>query len=161
MLIIGVAIWIANGMTKPIRNIVAQLRLVAAGDLTSKDVAVHSRDEIGQLAENTNSMKHSLRELIKQLKESSEHTAETSAQLAVSADQSNQTSVVITESIQTVAEGAADQAEMVTESTEALDEVAQGVQQIAEASATISEKVSSTLNKAQTGKESVEKILPR
>ncbi|MEM5591233.1 methyl-accepting chemotaxis protein [Niallia circulans] len=161
VLIIGVAIWIANGMTKPIRNIVAQLRLVAAGDLTSKDVAVHSRDEIGQLAENTNSMKHSLRELIKQLKESSEHTAETSAQLAVSADQSNQTSVVITESIQTVAEGAADQAEMVTESTEALDEVAQGVQQIAEASATISEKASSTLNKAQTGKASVEKILPR
>lgn len=157
VLIIGVAIWIANGMTKPIRNIVAQLRLVAAGDLTSKDLAVHSRDEIGQLAENTNSMKHSLRELIKQLKESSEHTAETSAQLAVSADQSNQTSVVITESIQTVAEGAADQAEMVTESTEALDEVAQGVQQIAEASATISEKASSTLKKAQTGKESVEK----
>ncbi|MEK4909287.1 methyl-accepting chemotaxis protein [Niallia sp. FSL M8-0099] len=157
VLIIGVANWIANGMTKPIRNIVAQLRLVAAGDLTSKDLAVHSRDEIGQLAENTNSMKHSLRELIKQLKESSEHTAETSAQLAVSADQSNQTSVVITESIQTVAEGAADQAEMVTESTEALDEVAQGVQQIAEASATISEKASSTLNKAQTGKESVEK----
>ncbi|REB74156.1 chemotaxis protein [Cutibacterium acnes] len=157
VLIISVAIWIANGMTKPIRNIVAQLRLVAAGDLTSKDIVVQSKDEIGQLADNTNSMKHSLRELIKQLKESSEHTAETSEQLAVSADQSNQTSVVITESIQAVAEGAADQAEMVTESTEALDEVAQGVQQIAEASATISEKASSTLNKAQTGKESVEK----
>lgn len=157
VLIISVAIWIANGMTKPIRNIVAQLRLVATGDLTSKDIVVQSKDEIGQLADNTNSMKHSLRELIKQLKESSEHTAETSEQLAVSADQSNQTSVVITESIQAVAEGAADQAEMVTESTEALDEVAQGVQQIAEASATISEKASSTLNKAQTGKESVEK----
>ncbi|WP_449598698.1 methyl-accepting chemotaxis protein [Niallia sp. Marseille-Q9988] len=157
VLIISVAIWIANGMTKPIRNIVAQLRLVAAGDLTSKDIVVQSKDEIGQLADNTNSMKHSLRELIKQLKESSEHTAETSEQLAVSADQSNQTSVVITESIQAVAEGAADQAEMVTESTEALDEVAQGVQQIAEASATISEKANSTLNKAQTGKESVEK----
>lgn len=157
VLIIGVAIWIANSITKPIRNIVAQIRTVAEGDLTSDDLNVGTKDEIGQLAENTNSMKNCLRELIKQLKESSEHTAATSAQLAVSANQSNQTSVLITESIQAVAEGAADQSEMVTESTEALDEVAQGVQQIAEASATISEKSSLTLDKAQTGKASVEK----
>lgn len=51
IIIIGVAIWIANSITKPIRNIVAQIRTVAEGYLTSDDLNGGTKDEIGQLAE--------------------------------------------------------------------------------------------------------------
>ncbi|KAB2332389.1 methyl-accepting chemotaxis protein [Bacillus mesophilum] len=159
ILITLAAVLIANGISKPIKQLTGQVQTIAAGDLTGEKLAIRSKDELGILAKDISTMKENLHSLILQVKEGSEQTASTSAQLAASADQSNQTSMLIAESMQTVAEGASAQSEMVSESVQALDEVAQGIQHMAEASALITEKSNVTLDKAGAGSGSVEKTI--
>jgi signal transduction histidine kinase len=61
MLGIGFAVFLARRYTRPIKQIVASVKKVSAGDL-SETFPVTSRDEIGELAANFNEMVQKLRE---------------------------------------------------------------------------------------------------
>jgi len=61
MLGIGLTIFLARRYTRPIKQIVASVKKVSAGDL-SETFPVTSRDEIGELAANFNEMVQKLRE---------------------------------------------------------------------------------------------------
>jgi methyl-accepting chemotaxis protein len=62
-------------IAKPVREVGEVVGKIAAGDITSEDLAVYSADEIGELAGNVNIMQRSLREMIASVFTSAERIA--------------------------------------------------------------------------------------
>ena len=104
----------------PVREVGEVVRRIAAGDITSEDLAIRSSDEFGELASNINVMQHSLREMMasvfmsaERISKASEEFSSTSRQItANSAATSEQANIVsaatdqVNRNLQTVATGA-------------------------------------------------------
>ncbi len=71
----------------PVREIREVVRRVAARDVTSKDLAVRSADELGELAGNVNMMQHSLREVIASISAGAEQISAVSEKFSATSQQ--------------------------------------------------------------------------
>ncbi len=110
--------WVAIGRTlRPLEEVDRFLRRVAEGDLTAPDMHVATKDEIGELAECTNTLKHKLNALMQKV-------ASLAEQLAASSQQMNASSADTTQSVQTVAESIVHMAEGASKQATELDSVA-------------------------------------
>ena len=67
MILFGVIIWIAHGITAPLRALTAATRNLAQGDLDMQLPAVRREDEVGRLASSFASMRESLKRHIRDL----------------------------------------------------------------------------------------------
>jgi methyl-accepting chemotaxis protein len=106
-------------IARPVREAGEVVRRIAAGDITSEDLEVRSRDEIGELAHNINVMQQSLRGMIASVFTSAERIATASDEVtstnrqitADSSEASEQASVAsattehLKQNLQTVATG--------------------------------------------------------
>ncbi len=81
---------LARQLTAPISQLLENVQQVAQGDLT-RDVDVHSRDEIGELAGAFNQMTAGLRNIIDKVKEICEKVTSHSQELAASGQEVNAT----------------------------------------------------------------------
>ncbi|SFZ72239.1 methyl-accepting chemotaxis protein [Chitinimonas taiwanensis] len=116
---IATAIWVTNSIRRPLAGVVAQLRSLAAGDM-SRTVAIHSQDEFGDLARSTNELTERLRVMLVdiagdavRLAEASEQSATITAQTSAGIEhQKRQTDEMVREmaamsdSVRAVSEGA-------------------------------------------------------
>ncbi|HTY59656.1 MAG TPA: methyl-accepting chemotaxis protein, partial [Bacteroidota bacterium] len=84
--IIGLGLFIAQVISRPVRHLAEKAQSVAAGDLTV-EVNVNSRDEIGQLAAAFRQMVGNLRETIGQVGEASSAVASASTQISSSTEE--------------------------------------------------------------------------
>ncbi|WP_100399959.1 methyl-accepting chemotaxis protein [Bacillus sp. FJAT-44742] len=160
-IIIFMAWFIAQRISKPVKAVTEEVRKVAAGDISGQKISVSSNDEIGELAENVNHMTANLKKLIKQVDESAELVAASSEQLTASAEQSSKSSEEITNAMQEVAAGSEQQNTGVQESQLSMEEVTKGVQQVAESFAAISESSNTTIEKAEEGGQFVQQTLEK
>ncbi|OMP66994.1 methyl-accepting chemotaxis protein [Domibacillus epiphyticus] len=149
--------YFSNRITKPIKVIGKELNLAAEGDFSTEEVIVKTKDEVGQLAKDFNNMTRNMRELISEVKTSSELLAASSQQLTASAEQTSRATEEITESVQHIAGGAENTTSSLEESAKSLEEVTFAVGNIAENSNTIAETGSKTAEQAKQGGEFVEK----
>jgi len=63
----GVIVWIARGITHPLRSLTAATKTLAAGDLNLAMPVIRSQDEVGSLAVSFNVMRESLQTYIREL----------------------------------------------------------------------------------------------
>lgn len=112
---------IARMIANPIRLVDAEAAKIAAGDLTGKEIAVKSKDEVGSLAESFNEMLKNLQEITRQLQEKSRIVASSSTELSASAEN---VSAAVTETSTTIAQVAS-----------TVEQVAANAQSIADTSA--------------------------
>ncbi|MFD2214572.1 methyl-accepting chemotaxis protein [Metabacillus endolithicus] len=159
ILIVLLAIFVSNSISKPLTNVTRHIKKIAEGDLTGENIEVRTKDEIGILTSSINTMSGNLKELIQEVNQSSELVAAHSEELTASAEESKTTTEYITTAIQEVASGADSQSEKVSHSEKALETMAMGISQIAISSSSISETSQSTIDKAQTGGESVKQTV--
>lgn len=82
-IIIGVmlALWIVRSITTPLKQLIHTTEKIAAGNLT-EEIAIHSKDELGQLSASVNHMVHNLRDLIGGVVSSSHNVASASEQIS-------------------------------------------------------------------------------
>jgi methyl-accepting chemotaxis protein len=106
-------------IANPVRDVGAVVRRVAAGDITSEDLAVHSADEIGELAQNINIMQKNLRDMIasvftsaERMATASEEFASANRQISVNSAEASEQAIVVStttehlkHNLQTVATG--------------------------------------------------------
>ncbi|WP_258957806.1 methyl-accepting chemotaxis protein [Brevibacillus centrosporus] len=130
--------------TKPLVSMASSVNRVAEGDLTVEPLQVKSRDEIGQLAHDFNSMTANLRGLISHLGESAEQVAATSEQLTASAEQTSKATEQIAVTMQEVATGTDEQVRTVEETVQTMNVMAGQLQHIS----ANSEQVSATVEEA-------------
>ena len=74
-------------ITKPLKEVIGLAKSFGEGDLTTEDIEVRSKDEIGQLAKVFNESKHTFRNLISRIQGSSEQLSASSQELSASAEQ--------------------------------------------------------------------------
>ncbi|WP_010493110.1 methyl-accepting chemotaxis protein [Paenibacillus elgii] len=148
------ALFISRANTKPIVLLSKLLERIGTGDFTTR-LPVKSKDEIGQLSHNMNTMLTSIGGMVQQAHATAEHVAASSEELNAIADQSVETSNHVAEAIQQVVNGSEAQATGAEQTSKAMEEMAVGVQRIAESSSNVSELSFASAQEAREGNQLV------
>ncbi|WP_168929092.1 methyl-accepting chemotaxis protein [Paenibacillus dokdonensis] len=135
---------------RPIAHLTQLSIKVAEGDL-SVEAPVKSKDEVGILSANFNTMIANIRHLIENVQQTSDKVTQSSKALAASADQTSRATEEITRSIQEVAQGSETQMQSAVESQVAMEEMTVGIQRIAEYSSRLSEHAQEVAKNAEAG----------
>lgn len=105
LLALGMGIYMAQMITRPVTDLVKAANTAASGDLTT-DIKVNSKDEVGELAAAFNKMVAQMREIILQIIDKSNSVAGSAQQLNSSSQQTaataNETSATMSEISHTV-----------------------------------------------------------
>jgi methyl-accepting chemotaxis protein len=143
----------------PLRNMVAYIEEVAAGDLSERQWTFYSRDEIGQLAAAIIRMRGNLRSLITQISQATEQVSASSEELTASAEQSVQAANQITTSITNVATGSTTQMGAANEATSVVEEMSASIQQVAANANQVATQSAQAAGKAKDGSGAVDKAV--
>lgn len=116
---------------RPINQVKSRLEDMsrAGGDLTGR-IEVLSKDEVGQLSSEFNSMLESISNIIKEVLEQSKLVADTSHELAKKAVLTSKASEQITFAVRQIAAGADTQVQSITATSVSMNQMSAGVQQI-------------------------------
>ncbi|MFA8440213.1 MCP four helix bundle domain-containing protein, partial [Pueribacillus sp. YX66] len=79
-----IAFFSAQGIVKPILQVVNRLKQIAKGDLNGEELKTRAKDELGSLVNSTNAMVKSLRTLVTKTNQSSEQIAASAEELTAS-----------------------------------------------------------------------------
>ncbi|MGD8188675.1 methyl-accepting chemotaxis protein [Brevibacillus ginsengisoli] len=123
--------YVATRISKPISYISDVSRQIANGDLTIENIDVSSKDEIGDLAANFQTMSSNLRGLIQHVTLSAEQVAASAEELTASAEQTSKATEQISFSVQEMAVSAEKQVHSVDQGAKAINEMSVSAQQIA------------------------------
>ncbi len=80
---------VSRNITKPLSPLKFEIEAISKGDFT-RDIAIHSADEIGQIAHSVNEMVTGLRNIMHEIMENASSLASTSEELEASASQNGQ-----------------------------------------------------------------------
>jgi methyl-accepting chemotaxis protein len=142
---IVIATFIARSITSGMSGMLGMIQEIASKNLGKADIAVKSRDEIGQAEAALNGMKNSLRELINSIAATAEQVASASQQISSSAEQS--------------AENARVQSDQTQQVAGAMQEMASRVQQVLASSMTAADSSQRAAEAAHRGGQVVEEAL--
>lgn len=104
-----IGILITNGFTKALKRLVVDAKRIGTGDFTVQ-VAVHSKDEAGVLANTLNQMTAQLSSLMRNVKDVTEQVNRSADDLAASAEETTALSQEVTATVGQIATGASEQA---------------------------------------------------
>ena len=155
-LALGLGWFIAKMIANPLVQLVGTVREVAQGNLAIKKIDVVSKDEVGQLAAEFNSMIDNLRGLVKHVAQTSEQVAASSEELTASAEQSAQATTQVAATITEVAEGAVKQANAVDSTASVVEQMSAGIQQVAANANAVSGMADKTTSAASQGDKAVD-----
>lgn len=124
ILAIGIALFITNLITKPVGVLVAATNAIAAGDLT-KEVAVNTSDEIGQLASSFNVMVKGLNAVVSKTQDAVNKITSSGNEILAASQQQ--------------ASGAREQSSAVSETTSAAEELSTTSEQVGDSIKKVSE----------------------
>ncbi|BAU27334.1 methyl-accepting chemotaxis protein [Aneurinibacillus soli] len=158
LLAIIVGYLIVTTLTKPMKDLVAAMRKVEAGDVTVQ-VKPGSQDEVGQLTHMFNEMVAQFRSMLRQVHEVAEQVAASSQELTASANESTRASEQISEASQEIASGSEGQMDSVERTTKALHEMNANIQDIANKIHTVRNDSSVVTKYAHEGEDSLKKVV--
>lgn len=142
-------------ISRPLQRITADVARLSDGDLTGEKIEIHSRDEIGQLANNVNQMSDNLRRLIGRTKETSEQVAATSEQLSASAQETSASTNEIATTIQTVSNATDTTMEETRLSLQGMNRLNEAIARVTTVSSEASVKAKETEKAAKEGNEEI------
>ncbi|MBP2625405.1 MAG: mcpA 2 [Firmicutes bacterium] len=158
LIVIASTIFTVKRITKPIEELVGQVQLVAAGDLTVQ-AKTNGKDEIAVLAAGFNTMVRNLRELILQVHTSAEQLAASSEELTASSQQSAQVTNQVASSVVDIAHGADVQLQGVEKTATAVEKMLNNIHKVAMSANQAEEKSSQATDKAQESGLSIDKAI--
>ena len=132
---------LAKGIARPVVQVAAVARQLAAGDLTVSEVQVRGRDEIADLGHAMNEMLRSLRALVENIQLSTDAVTHTAQQLASASDDSARAAQSVSQAVADVASGASGQAAEAAAVHDRMEDLRQAVQQIAASAASSADEV--------------------
>ncbi len=150
---------LSNNIVNPINNVVSSLELISKGDLTVKELAITSKDEMGILANALNSTVKSLKTLVSQVSQSVEDISAASEEMSASADQTAQGSQQTADSTAQLAEGAQEISQNVEIGATTIGNMNKVIQGISKEAIEIADLGNSTEKNANEGSEHVQKAV--
>lgn len=138
------SIWIARGITEPVKQIVVHTMAVAEGDLTRK-LVVRRRDDLGLLTRSFNDMTNNLRYLVTELQNVVKHSQDYSSKMS--------------RAVHDLATAANQQSAAINQTTATMEELAASSRQIAESSNFVAETALTTEESARNGVQAINDTL--
>ena len=154
-----IAIVMGRIISRPIVGMAKAAKKISAGDLTSEQIHIKNRDEVGDLALAFNQMAQNLKDLITNVHHNTVQVSASAVELTASADQTIQATEQIASSIQEVASGSESQGKNATESSAAMKSMSSGIQQLATTTAAVSELAINTSAEANRGNDSLQRVI--
>ncbi len=140
-----------NMIAKPLRVLQNAVMTIAAGDLTSDDLQIRSKDELGQLAASFNTMKNTLKGLLSQLMDNARHLSASAEQLSASTEEVTASSTELAVHAEETSHNTMNSAKFARENAVAMEETAAAVERIADSSTTLQDSAAGTLSVANQG----------
>lgn len=168
LIIAGIAISILFGVvltqliSRPINQVRRKLGEMAqtGGDLTQR-LTIESRDEVGQLATQFNSMMASIQGIIREVLQHAEWVAATATDLSSKAIQSRNANEEIILAVKEIALGADTQVESITDTSRSMNIMTTSVQQISANSQEVGSASMETTEIARIGKEIIDESMTK
>ncbi|WP_041219170.1 methyl-accepting chemotaxis protein [Desulfitobacterium dichloroeliminans] len=155
LIVVVFAFWMSQKIAKQIQRVALGAKEIAQGNLKIDKIAVGSQDELGQLAQDFNSMTENLTDLVKQISQAAEHVASSSQQLSAGAEQSAQASNEVAAAITEVAQGTENQMNAVNQVAAVVEEMAAGMDQVLTNTEYVVRSAEGTAQAAKKGQESI------
>ncbi|RNB74237.1 methyl-accepting chemotaxis protein [Brevibacillus invocatus] len=149
---------IANPINEVKKHLVEMAN--AGGDLTQR-LQVKSRDEVGQLSHEFNSMLASIQGIIKEVLKDSRLVAETSHELAEKAQQTSRSSEEIVLAVQQIASGAETQVESISETSASMTQMSSGIQQISASTQEVTSSANLAREVAENGRKTIDESIQK
>lgn len=158
ILALGLGWFISRLIAGPLAQLVAEVRQLAAGNLTIRQLNVNYTDEVGQLAKEIDVMAGNLRGLVVNITQTAEQLAASSEELTAGAEQTAQATGQVTAAITEVAQGAQEQSHAIDETTNVVVQMSSAIEQIAVNANTVTGAVAQTVSAATEGAKSAEAV---
>ncbi len=159
-IILGLSGWyITKIIAAPLMAMVLICKELASGDFRDAPRKIMRKDEIGQVDDALAEMRATLRNLMKQVNESSEQLAAASEELTASADQSAQAANQVAESITGVAHGAEKQLSVASDTSAVMQQMSASIQQVAANATEMAGQTFHAADRAKEGNKSVDKAV--
>jgi len=144
------ALVVAGFLTRELRSLTEVQARVAEGDLT-REVPVHSQDEVGQLAASLRTMVGNLRDIVRQVQSSTAAMYDAVQNLSVSASEVSASSGEVAGNVQVIARGAERQARSVEKSAALGQRVSTSAAAVAEQGRTAESQAQESERQAREG----------
>lgn len=157
IILLGVilAFTLNRSIALPLKKLNTGVSAIAAGDLTENDIEVKSKDEIGQLTNSFNTMKHTLITLIESLGNNAEHLSASAEELSASTQEITILSENIAKSASGSVESTNNSAYSAKECANAMEETSSAIQRIAESAQQLNTSASETSDVANEGETNI------
>lgn len=152
---IGIGVFSARAIAKPVKALVEIARSVAGGNL-QQSIEVKRQDEIGQLEQAFSDMVGDLRAMVNTVQDSAQQVAASSEELTASAEQSAQATNQIAASATDVARGTDQQVRAVDETLVAIEQMSAGIEKVASNANTLADMAVKADSAAHSGEESID-----
>lgn len=152
-------IWFSGHLSKPIRMVTEQVGKVADGDLSSEQMVIKNKDEIGELARYVNRMSGNLKHMIEQVSTASMQVAATSEELSASSEQTSRSVEQVSGAIQDLAYGTDAQMEKMEQSNEAIHQMTDEMKELSDAMGQANETSKKTADIAGNGGEVISRTI--
>jgi len=156
IIVVLLGLLLSKGFTKPLVNLSAIIKTIAAGDLKEFDIKTKSKDEIGELYQNIKIMTGNLRGLVVEIQNAASMLAAHSLQLSATTEETTESLTQVVTTINELAEGNSSQASMVQASTDAITGVSDIVSISTVKTEVAAEKAKESLELAKEGQRAIE-----
>ena len=155
---IVVAFLFTRGIAGPARQVAAAAMRLADGDLTIEELQIKSRDEIGEMAKVFNQMVVNLREIIGQIRATSQTLYENGESLLLAAEESTGATAQIAAAVNQVAQGTTEQVRPVQETRTAIEQLRRIIDQIATGAQEQAQQAEQTTRSLERMAQSIEEV---
>ncbi|MFP3919322.1 methyl-accepting chemotaxis protein [Lysinibacillus telephonicus] len=159
IIIILLSIVIVRTITKPILAVVEGIGKVSDGDLTIEKLHVKANDELGQLANNFNSMIDNIKHLVTEIKTASDQVHLSSEELSASSEETVQAAEQISASIQAIASNTETQINFTDDAKKVVTNISSGITAISDNIQKTNELASNAVEAAESGTEVIERTI--
>lgn len=151
-----IAFLIFRAISSPIKRLSTATTILASGDLTQDDIQVKANDEIRELANAFNTMKHNLRNVISTISDNALRVTASAEELSASTQEVTRASQEVSRNMDEISTGSQISAASAKESSLAMEETAIGVQRIAESASHLNVNADETEKLAENSRHSVQ-----
>ncbi|MCD7035409.1 methyl-accepting chemotaxis protein [Metabacillus sp. GX 13764] len=154
-----IAVSISLVISRPLIRLNKAAEEIASGNLSSEDIVIRNKDEIGGLAASFNLMTKNLRSIIQQVGTAADQVAASSEQLTASAAQSGTSAEQVAFTMQEMAGGVESQVQNVEAANQNIQRMSSGVDQIETSAVKAFQQATDTAGKASEGESAIEKAV--
>ncbi|MEK3888653.1 methyl-accepting chemotaxis protein [Bacillus sp. FSL K6-3431] len=152
---VGVALYMANSLSRPIVRVANRMRLIADGDLTNDDLKTRSKDEVGTLIHAVNEMNQQIRTIVLEIGAVSQSVTNRSEELSHSSLEVNAGSEQVATTMEELALASEGQASSTSELVDSMMALADNIHDANEHGHRASEVTVEVLELTEKGNEAM------